>query len=198
MTKRRTSGTGWVGRWRKRNSKTGKLEQVGWMAMVDLGIVDGHRKRLTKYGKRERDVADWLNDTLRDHQRGVLPKSGAMTVEQWLTKWLRGIESSVRARTLEHYEGIVRLHLIPAIGRRPLAKLAPSDVEAMTAMMIRNGSSARSAHHRRAVLRNALKAAERDGYVSRNAAALARPPRVTKTEMATLSPDQVKAFLIAL
>lgn len=192
MSKRRTSGSGSVFPWKK-NGK-----EVGWCAVADLGIVDGKRKRLTKYSAKQKVVADWLSETLRDHNRGVLPTAGSMTVEQWLASWLRSVQSSVRARTLEHYEGIVRLHLTPAIGKRPLAKLSPSDVETMLAGLVKKGQSARSAHHVRAVLRNALKGAERDGLVSRNAAALARPPRVAKTEMATLTPDQVKAFLAAI
>lgn len=195
---RRTSGTGSMFKWMKKNPATGELEQVGWCAIADLGFVDGKRSRKTLYGKTQREVADRLTDTLRDHHRGVLPKGGKLSVEQWLTTWLRRIESSVRARTFEHYTGIVRLHLVPAIGGRQLAKLSPSEVEAMLSAHIKTGMSPRSAHHVRAVLRNALRAAERDGLVSRNVASLARPPRIVKEEMKTLKPAQVESFLEAL
>jgi len=198
MSKRRTSGSGSVFEWKKRNPKSGELEVVGWCAVADLGLEDGKRVRKTKYGQSQKELAKWLNDTLRDHEHGVLPRSGRLTVEQWLTSWMRSIESSVRARTFEHYAGIVRLHLVPSIGRRPLSKLTPSDVETMLSAHVKGGMSPRSAHHVRAVLRNALKGAERDGLVSRNAASLARPPRVVKTEMTTLSPAQVTAFLAAI
>lgn len=195
---RAAAGRGSVFPWRKKDAETGDLKDVGWVGVADLGVVDGKRRRLTLYGKSKRDVSDRLNETLRDHQRGVLPKGGKLTVEQWLTSWMRSIESSVRARTLEHYSGIVRLHLVPAIGKRPLGKLSPTDVEAMLSAQVKGGMSPRSAHHVRAVLRNALKGAERDGLVSRNVASLARPPRMVKEEMKTLAPDQVDAFLEAL
>ncbi len=197
---RRPSGTGAVFKWMKKNPATGQSEQVGWAAIADLGIVDGKRSRKTLYGKTQRDVVDRLTETLDGHQHGTLPKSGKLTVAQWLTSWLRSVQAreDVRRRTYEHYELIVRRHLVPTIGSRPLAKLTPRDVEAMLGGRLKAGQSTRSAHHIRAVLRNAIRDAERDGLVSRNVASLARPPRVVKEEMKTLTPTQVDAFLEAL
>jgi integrase len=59
-----------------------------------------------------------------------------------------------------------------------LAKVAPSDVEHVTAGMIASGLSPRTAALARVVLRRALADALRDGLVHRNVAALARPPHV--------------------
>jgi integrase len=173
------------------------MEQVGWCAMVDLGIVDGMRKRRAIYGKTQRDVVEKLNEALRDHQRGSLPKPGRVTVEQWLKTWLTSIEGGVRLRTLEHYRWIAETHIIPAIGRKQLAKLEPSDVEAMLNSKLRAGLSPRTVHHLRSVLRNALRMAERDRLVVRNAAALAKAPKVPQREMRTLAPAEVKAYLAA-
>jgi hypothetical protein len=66
--------------------------------MVDLGVIDGKRRRKAIYGKRQRDVIDRLNEALRDRQRGFLPKPGKVTVEQWLANWLRTVAPSVRPR----------------------------------------------------------------------------------------------------
>src|SRR5579859_7327325 len=97
---RARAGAGSVFPWKRRNAATGEVEQVGWCAMADLGWVDGKRQRKAIYGRTQREVTDRLNETLRDHQRGVLPKAGRTMVDQWLTTWLRSIESSVRPRTL--------------------------------------------------------------------------------------------------
>ena len=198
---RRGQGQGSLFPWKRKNPETGELEQIGWCAMADLGYIGGKRRRQALYGKTQREVVDRLNETLRDHQRGVLPKAGRTTLEQWLTTWLGSVEGSIRPRTLEHYRWIVREHLIPSLGRTPLAKLAPSDVETMLSAKLKPGPghlAPRTVHHVRAVLRNALQTAERDGLVSRNVASLARAPKVPKTEMKTLLPDQVETYLEAV
>lgn len=193
---RRGQGQGSLFPWKRRN-EAGELVQVGWTAMADLGIVDGKRRRKAIYGKTQREVIERLNETLRDHQRGTLAKPGRVTVEQWMNRWLQSIEGGVRPTTLQHYRWIATEHIIPAIGRRQLSKLEPSDVEAMLNAKLRAGLAPRTVHHIRSVLRNALRKAERDRLVVRNAAALADPVKVPKTEMRTLAPDEVKAYLAA-
>jgi integrase len=181
--------------------ETGELEQVGWCGLADQGIVEGKRRRMAMYAdmNHKKDLVDRLKRAVADHSRGVLPRGGHVSVEQWLDSWLRGLEGTIRPRTLEGYEVIIRRHLGPAIGKKRLAKLTPSEVEAMLSAKVKAGASPRSAHHMRAVLRTALTVAERDGIVSRNVASLARPPRVVKkNEMRSLTPAQVDAFLEAI
>lgn len=91
----------------------------------------------------------------------------------------------------------MRLHLIPEIGCRKLSALRPSDVEAMQARLA-SSLSARSVVHCRAVLRNGLRAAERDGLISRNVAALARPPKAARREMRTLTTAQARTLIGAV
>lgn len=195
-TGRRGQGQGSLFPWKRRN-EAGELVQVGWCAMADLGIVDGKRRRKAIYGKTQREVVERLNETLRDHQRGTLAKPGRVTVEQWLKRWLQSIAGGVRPRTLEHYRWIAEEHIIPSIGRRQLSKLEPSDVEAMLNAKLRAGLAPRTVHHLRAVLRNALRKAERDRLVVRNAAALADPVKVPEYDRRTLAPEEVKAYLAA-
>jgi integrase len=169
------------------------------MAQISLGYLEGKRRRLSLYGRTRREVAEKLAERLRDHQRGVLPKTTSrVSTEQWLRTWLRQVASSVRPRTLEHYQWLVETHLIPALGHIPLVRLTPSDVEAMLGLKLREGLSPGSVHHARAVLRNALRQAERDGLIGRNAAALAKPPYVPEAELRVLRPEQVTRLLGAL
>src|SRR5712692_1859745 len=106
MSKRRESGDGSVFPWRRKNKLTGELEQVGWCGLVDQGIVDGKRRRMAMYaGMNEKnELVGRLKRAVADHSRGVLPRGGHVTVEQWLDGWLRGLEGTIRPRTLEGYE----------------------------------------------------------------------------------------------
>lgn len=200
---RRVSGTGSVFPWKKRNPKTAEIEVVGWCAVADLGIVDGNRARKTKYGQSQKELAKWLTDTLRDHEHGVLPRDRALTVNAWLEQWLRAKETGskrIRPRTLEHYRLVVKKHIAPAIGNKPLAKLTPSDIERMLGAQLKAGLAPRTVHHVRAVLRNSLARAERDGKVSRNVARLAEPPSVPEPDRSSVEAfsERVPDFLRAV
>lgn len=191
MAKRRGHGEGSVFERRV----DGKV--VGYVAMLDLGYVDGRRRRQAFYGKTKAEVRDKLDAAREAKRKGTLP-ARRVTVEQWLTRWLKDGGPSLRPTTREHYEAHCRLHLIPTLGRIALDRLTPSDVRALLNAKIEVGLSPRSVHHLRAVLRNALHAAERDGLVYRNVAALAEPPHVPHVEMRTLTPDEVRTFQAAI
>ncbi|MFI5281741.1 MAG: tyrosine-type recombinase/integrase [Candidatus Dormibacterales bacterium] len=190
MSKRRAAGSGALLKWRKDG------QVVGWIGVADLGVVDGKRCRQKVYGKTQAEVQKRLADILHKKEDGTLPKPGRLTVEAWLKTWLAGVHK--RPRTFEHYELVVRKHIVPLIGSKPLAKLTASDVERLMAAKLAGGLSPRSVHHVRAVLRNALRKAVRDRLISHNVAAEADAPDVPMVEMQTLTPEQVKVFLGAV
>jgi integrase len=173
---RGTSGTGTIFK-RKVNGK-----QVGWMALIDMGVVDGKRKRKAFYAKTEAEVRDKLHDAQHSRRKGTLARAGRLTVGEWLTRWLvDSAKPTTRPSTLRRYTQLVDQYLIPALGRIPLERLSPSDVRGL--LNAKAGAlSPRSINHLRAVLRTALHVAMRDGLIPTNAAALTEPPRVPDTE----------------
>src|SRR5437773_2406815 len=84
----------------------------------------------------------------------------------------RAARPTVRPKTYTSYESIVRVHLKPGLGRLPLARLTPQQVQAVLNAKASTGLSPRTVAYIRAVLRQALAQAERWGLVSRNAARL--------------------------
>ena len=138
---------------------------------------DGIRKRHTVYGKTQADVRREL-DALRVELDRGLPPAAPSTVADFLLGWLESARQRIRPSSWYRAEQAVRVHLTPALGRLPLAKLTPADVERMTAELIESGRSPRTAQIARTILRRALADAQRDGLVHRNVAALARPPHV--------------------
>jgi integrase len=100
-----------------------------------------------------------------------------------------------REKTLDSYADTVRLHIKPSLGRKVLRKLTVSDVDQLLAWKRNAGYSANTVRIIRAVLRRALRQAEREGLVSRNAAALSTAPRVRTDEGRALSVEQARALL---
>src|SRR5580700_8465556 len=148
-----------------------------WEARVTLGYRDGQLARRSLYGATRKEVADKMSAVLAGLQRGEFPLAERRTVGTYLDEWLAGLELRVRPSTAERYRDLMRRHAIPAIGTIKLSKLTPQRVDALLADRQQAGLSPRSVWHLRAVLRAALGDAVRTGEVSRNVAALARPPR---------------------
>ncbi|MGO9178720.1 MAG: tyrosine-type recombinase/integrase [Candidatus Limnocylindrales bacterium] len=128
------------------------------------------------------------SDTLNDLTLGAF-------LEDWLTDVVR---LSVRPRTYVSYCYIVRLHLAPGLGHRPLAALSPADVQAFLNAKSAAGLSPRTVAYLRGVLRQALGHAERMDLVFRNAARLARPPRIPRRPVSPLTVEQARTFLLAI
>lgn len=90
------------------------------------------------------------------------------------------------------------VHLRPGLGRRRLKELSVRDVQLLLNAKHSSGSSPRTVERIRAVLRQALGQAVRQGLITRNAAALARAPRMVRHPVVTLSPDTARSFLEAV
>jgi len=189
MAKRRGNAEGSV--YRRRDGR--------WTASVDLGQAGGRRRRRAFYGRTRQEVARKLTAAQRQIADGLPLPGQRLTVADFLEVWLRHtIPSKVRARTLERYQQIVRLHLIPRLGRIRLAKLTAAHVEHMMNDALAQGASPRSACHHRAVLRTALNAAMRWDVLGRNVASRAVPPHVPEREVRALSRGDARALLEAV
>ena len=164
-----------------------------WMARITLE--DGTRK--TFYAKTRQEASRLLTAALRDRDNGLPAVGERQTVAQFLSSWLASTQHKVRTRTWVRREEYVRLHLIPALGNRPLTKLTAQHIEALYAQKIQSGLSTTTVHHLHAVLHRALESALRLGLVQRNVVHLVDPPRMAHYEMATLSPEQARRFLAA-
>src|SRR5664279_5532139 len=122
-----------------------------------------------------------------------------MTLGAFLEAWLTDVvRLSVRPRTYASYQYVVRVHLAPCLGDRPLAALSPADVQAFLNAKAASGLSPRTVAYLRGVLRGALGHAERMDLVSRNVARLAKPPRIPRRPVSPLSAEQARTFLAAI
>ncbi len=167
-----------------------------WCTAVDLGWVNGKRKRKVIYGKTRKEVAEKLKVALRDQQQGLPVAVERQTVGTFLARWLADVaKPSVRPKTYASYADTVRLHLIPTLGRIELSKLQPQDVTALLTAKLRAGLSPRSVRYIRAILGLALGQALRWGLVARNVVALTDPPKAERHEITPFAPGEARRFL---
>ncbi len=188
MTKRRGSGEGTIT----------QREDGRWMARIDLGAVNGRRKRLSIYGKTRKEVAEKLIVEQRKIQQGLPVDIERQTVEYFLDRWLAEVViGSVRPRTYHSYAQLVRIHLQPTLGKHLLGKLAPQHVQALLNTLREQGLSPRTVQYVRAVLRRALGQALKWGLVTQNVATLVEPPKSERHEPHFLTGEQARCFLAA-
>jgi integrase len=76
-----------------------------------------------------------------------------VTVEQWTTQWLQAgapgrRRKKVSERTLERYSQLLRTHVVPVLGDRPLQQLRAPEIDQLYAAMAAAGEIApRTQHH---------------------------------------------------
>ena len=104
----------------------------------------------------------------------------------------------MRPRTHASYADLVRLHISPELGRIPLTKLSPQDIQGFINRKLASGLSPATVKYLYAVLHRALGQAYKWSLIARNPATLVQPPRVPQAEVRPFSPDDARRFLEAV
>jgi len=170
-----------------------------WVAVLDLGIVGGKRRRKPFYGKTKREALAKLQAAQAQHAHGQPAAPERETVASFLERWLETTaRASVAPRTYERFRQTICGHLVPALGRVRLSRLTPLDVQEYLNAKLASGLSPRTVAYRRAVLRAALNDAMACRLVARNAAALADPPKQVKRERRYLTPAEARQLLASI
>src|SRR5215216_2593700 len=156
------------------------------------------RPRTTKKTKAEAD--EWLTTMKYERNSGTPTNLQAdkMTFGEYLDRWLRDVvRGSVARHTYKDYEGKVRLHLKPTLGRVKLKDLTSAHLQALYRQKTQEGLSPRTVEYVHSTARKALAKAEEWDLVRKNVARYARPPAKEHKEHRTLTVPQSKEFFTA-
>ncbi|MEU2083139.1 site-specific integrase [Streptomyces albus] len=172
-----------------------------WHARVPMGYKDDgspYRRHVTRPTRKE--LVEEVRRLEKQRDQGTAQQPGKpWTVEKWLLHWVENIAKPVISEnTYAGYEVAVRVHLVPGIGKHRMDRLEPEHLESLYRRMLANGSKAATAHQAHRTARTALGEAVRRGYAAKNAAALAKPPRVEEDEheVEPYSVEEVQRLLL--
>lgn len=193
-----------------------------WVGMAYVHTTSGQIKRRPVYGRSFEEVREKL-DVLKTRSAAGMPAPDRRTtVAQFLDQWLADIRDDKRATTIRGYESAVRLHLVPALGKKRLDRLNAADVRSFMAGMREKclccanlwdarrppaqqccsrgrccgrRPSIRQLQYVHAVLRNALGHGKRLELVPRNVAKLVRVKTPEYSVGKGLPVDQVRTLL---
>lgn len=175
-------------------------EEGRWHGYVSMGLKEnGRRDRRHVSGARRADVVAKVRALEAKRDAGTAEAAGrAPTVGDWLDHWLEHIAPRrVRARTLESYEALVRLHLRPGLGHHRLDRLQPEHLEQLYGSLLEDKHlSPATVLRLHRVLSRALRVAMQRGKVARNVATLVDPPAVKRpTTALPLTVDEARRVL---
>ena len=170
-----------------------------WVGVVDLGRdASGKRQRRKVIASSRAEAKRRLSEMRAQRDSATLVAPNSMTVENLVRRWLDTVISGkVAPSALATYRWAGEDHLIPGLGHHRLQALTPEHVDSFLKAKAQDGYSKSTLIRLRSVLGQALRWAERRGYVARNAAALADLPVAVKAanEGRSLTPDELTAFL---
>lgn len=190
------------GRRRKRGQNEGGLYQRAdgvWVASVSLGMQNGKRKRRVAYGRTKTEAKERLQQLLAELKTtGSLPDPARLTVGEYLDQWAASAASTVRASTMESYLRPIRVHIKPALGDFPLAKLQPLQIQGLYTSMLQAGYSRRTVQYVHAVLRRALRQAVKLRLIPVAPTEAVDAPKPERRRMTVLSIDQLETLTTVL
>ncbi len=187
MTKKRGNGEGSI--YRRKDGR--------WVGQYTVYTAQGPKYRYI-YGKTRAMVAEKLTKAMASRDSGLVFDAGNLTVGDYLDNWLRdSVGGTVRDRTFERHEQIVRLHIKPTLGRLKLNALAPAHVQGLYRDRLDSGLAPATVQKIHVVLHKALSQAMMWSLVPRNATEAVTAPRPTQKEIRPLDRKQVKALLEA-
>src|SRR5580700_8327001 len=182
--------------------KAGQLISRGtrtWLVRVSLGRdpQTGTRKyhNRTVHGSF-REAQTYLNAKLQERDIGRLPRAAAIRLDDYLDQWLAtSAKPRLRPKSYTEYESLLRLHIRPCLGARPLGAITQFDIQSLYAQMFNRGLSPRTIEYTNAVLQSAFRQAVRWKMLAEDPCVGVDLPRVKRKEMEALSVEECRRFL---
>lgn len=195
MAKRRPNGSGSI-----------TLHSSGlYMGRVYVLTEAGFRERVTVYGETYDEVDEQLNKLKANDRQGIPKVKAAMKYGDYLDYWLAEVVAKEKAQTTyENYASLVRQHIKPALGSKPLQKLAVNDVRSFLRSKVgtqtrrKTPISEQSIKTLHTVISSSLQNAVREELITRNVARLVVTPSVENAEVRPLTETELALFLPAV
>jgi site-specific recombinase XerD len=101
---------------------------------------------------------------------------------------------------VQDYEIILRRHLVPALGNKPLTRLTPDQVERYVQAKLRSGLARQTVVNQLNLLNGICAHALKHGWMTENPVArVERPPRGSRDpDLRFLHQDEIDALLLAI
>lgn len=136
---------------------------------------------------------------LRELDKNTYQAPEKVTVAQWMEEWLSTFcANKVKPLTLQSYQGIIKNHIIPAIGSLRLQAVKGTHIQRLYNSMTAAGLSGKTIKNVSAVLHKAFGVAMKQGIIAANPCGAAELPKAEHKEIHPLTDNEIPLFLSAI
>jgi integrase len=181
----------------------GYLRKIGdkkFRIVYDVISIDGKRRQKTEtlFGVTKTQAEALLAKRKAAVLAGECTPNADMTMNELFDRFIQSKENRLAATTLQRYEGLLRLYLRPAFGKRKVASVKAVDILAAYAQWSKRSVSPRTLRHAAELLRNVLRRAVKWEIILRSPGASLDAddlPKVLKPESTVLTELEVHQLL---
>lgn len=176
-------------------------------ARLVIGYQDnGKPKRVSFYGKTEKEVRKKLTEAVHQKDEGTYCDKSGITFCEWMERWLEVYaKPGIKPSTYTSYKTYVNGHIKPYFRKTKLQDVQPDMLQQFINSKSTGGrldrksggNSAKTVLNIRNMIHAALKQANINGLVNRNAADFVKAPKQQKKEMRVLTIDEQEALIAA-
>ena len=160
-----------------------------------------HRAQVSVGGQRlshtgsQRECEAWMRKMRGQIEKGMTWPGAKVTMGELAEGWLAIKKTKLRLATQEQYDRMIRLYIIPGLGRLALKDLSAAQVQEFYRKIQERGAGARTVQLVHTVLHGILEHGQKLGLVTVNYTELVETPRPEKQEMRVWDEGQVSLFL---
>jgi integrase len=165
----------------------------------------GGKRFSTAFHGELKEARRELRRLLRTGDTGDHIAPDKVTLGEWIGRWIALLERQqderggrrglVSARTIERYAELLRCHVTPTLGARPVQQIQASEIDTLY-MTLEKKLATRTVHHIHTVLGACFKSAVRKGLVAANPVERAEAPSPGESDRGmALDEDQLRALL---
>jgi integrase len=157
-------------------------------------------REASKTFDRRTDAARWRREGLAARDRGeyVDPKAGRVTVREFGEQW-RTSQLHHRPATVQHVETVLRRHVYPYIGDKPLNRVLRTDIEALVKRWVADGAAPRTVGDSRfPSVQSLFGAAVKSDVIRKSPCVGVKLPEIVAAKIVPLTAEQVETLATAI
>ena len=168
-----------------------------YRAQVTIPSTSGNKPhRETRSFSTKRKAEEWMRQSIYDIDSGLSAENHNITLDEYHKKWVSIKQMKVRVRTLDDYQRLCRLYIVPYFGSKSMRSIKTADVNSFYVSLSSRGTGVPTIDYVHRVLRTIFSDAIREGVVSFNPCVYASRPRVKKSRnVEVMSESEVISFL---
>jgi integrase len=155
---------------------------------------EGKRHAVTFHGTTRKEAAEKLRSLMGDVDKRVHVAPAKKTLTEWVDDWIALKAAELQHRTVFRYEDLLRKHVLPRLGDRPLQQIESIEIKLLYVAL--SSLAPRTRHHVATVLKACLQQAVALKLLQTNPAADIKKPSAGDSDIGiALEQEKITALV---